>query len=185
MSNFYAGADFIGDEELVGDEELISGADYVGYVGDEDISHLLAMGAGAARHRRNPAPAGQKVSTVNARQGLWKKHYLPLNLSSGTTVAAAGTGSLVNNPQRLFKPSRLIIPSDVAGLFSINGIFIGVKPQLVATGPMPARLFSEQSFDSGFEGDTAQVSQTVSVGVVNNSLGTSPISGGMRGLTVM
>lgn len=182
MTNYYSGADFIGDEELVGDEELISGADYVG--DDPDISRLLAMGA-AAGHRRNPAPAGQKVSTVNARQGLWKKHYLPLNLSSGTTIAAAGSGNLQNSPQRLFKPSRLVIPSDVAGLFSVTGVFIGVKPQLVATGNMPARIFSEASFDNGFEGDTAQVSQIVLVGVTNNSLGTSPISGAMRGLTVM
>lgn len=169
---------YIGDEELVGDEELISGADYVGE--DPDIAHLLAMGASAARHT-----PGKRVATVNARQGLWKRHYLPLNLTSGTTVAAAGTGVLQNNPQRLFKPSRLVIPSDVAGLFSVLNIFIGVKPQLVATGGMPARLFSETSFDSGFEGDTAQISQAVSVQVTNNSLGTSPIQGAMRGLTVM
>lgn len=172
---------YVGDEELIsGDEELISGSDYVGE--DPDIAHLLAMGAAASRGGHLP---GRKVATVNARQGLWKRHYLPLNLTSGTTVAAAGTGTLQNNPQRLFKPSRLVIPSDVAGLFSVLNIFIGVKPQLVATGGMPGRLFSETSFDSGFEGDTAQISQAVSVQVQNNSLGTSPIQGAMRGLTVM
>jgi hypothetical protein len=171
----YVGGQYIGDEDIIGDEEL------VGYGDDPDVARLLAMGADAA-HISGP---GRKVQTVSARQGLWKRHYLPLNLSSGTTVAAAGTGVLQNNPQRLFKPSRLVIPSDVAGLFSVLNIFIGVKPQLVATGGMPARLFSEQSFDSGFEGDTAQISQAVSVQVQNNSLGTSPIQGAMRGLTVM
>lgn len=167
-----------GDEELIGDEQLI-GADYVGE--DPDIAQLLAMGAA-------PAPArlpGRRVATVQARQGLWKRHYLPLNLTSGTTVAAGATGTLQNNPQRLFKPSRLVIPSDVAGLFSVQNLFIGVKPQLVATGGMPGRLFSEQSFDTDFEGDTAQISQAVSVSVTNNSLGTSPIQAAMRGLTVM
>jgi len=174
MPNYY------GDEELIGDEEIISGADYVG---DDDIARLLAMGAAAApAHRSLP---GRRVTTVQARQGLWKRHYLPLNLTSGTTVAAAGTGTLQNNPQRLFKPSRLVIASDVAGLFSVQNLFVGVKPQLVATGSMPARLFSEQSFDTDFEGDTAQISQAISVQVTNTSLGTSAISGAMRGLTVM
>jgi hypothetical protein len=166
----YGGDAFIGDEEIVGDS----------YVGDE-VDAILAMGAAASQQRR----AAHRVHTVKAQVGLWKKHYLPLNLSSGTTVAASGTGTLQNNPQRLFKPSRLVIPSDVAGLFSGTTISIGVKPQLVGTGSLPARLFSEQSFDTEFEGDTAQVSQTVSCGVTNNSLGASPISGAMRGLTVL
>ena len=156
---------------VVGDEEIVSG--------DPDIDRLLAMGAAAN------ASVGKRVHTVKAQQGLWKKHYLPLNLTSGTTVAASGSGVLQNNPQRLFKPSRLIIPSDVAGLFAITNIFVGVKPQLVATGSLPARIFSENSFDTDFEGDTAQISQAISVQVTNTSLGASPISGGMRGLTVM
>jgi hypothetical protein len=166
----YVGDSFVGDTEIVG----------ANYVGDADIDHLLAMGA-AGTHPH----AGARVSTVKAQQGLWKKHYLPLNLTSGTTVAAGASGVLQNNPQRLFKPSRLVIPSDVAGLFSVQNIFVGVKPQLVATGSMPARLFSEQSFDTEFEGDTAQISQAISVQVTNTSLGASPISGAMRGLTVM
>ncbi len=178
---------YYGDEELIGDEELVGG-DYIG--DDPDIQRILAMGAdaggGAAVARFAPRSApGRVVSSVNASQGMWKRHYLPLNLTSGTTVAAGGTGTLQNNPQRLFKPSRLVIPSDVAGLFSVLNLFIGVKPQLVATGGMPARLFSETSFDSGFEGDTAQISQAISVQVTNNSLGTSPIQAAMRGLTVM
>lgn len=181
--------DYYGDEELIGDEELV-GADYYGaeYLGaDPDVAQLLAMGAAAVAPApgMRKAPVGKRVATVNARQGMWKRHYLPLNLTAGTTVAAGATGNLQNNPQRLFKPSRLVIPSDVAGLFSVLNIFIGVKPQLVATGGMPARLFSEQSFDSGFEGDTAQISQAVSVQIQNNSLGTSPIQAAMRGLTVM
>lgn len=183
MYGNYAGAEYVGDEELVsGDEELVSGAEYVG---DADISRLLAMGAAAGVPKHRNVAASRQITSVQARLGLWKRHYLPLNLASGTTVAAAATGTLQNNPQRLFKPSRLVIPSDVAGLFSVLNIFIGVKPQLVATGGMPARLFSEQSFDTDFEGDTAQISQTVAVQIQNNSLGTSPIQGAMRGLTVM
>ncbi len=176
---------YVGNQEIIGDEEIV-GAEYVG---DSDIDRLLAMGAEAAGQMpggRGLPRAGRVVSTVNATQGLWKKHYLPLNLVGATTVAGAGgTGTLQNNPQRLFKPSRLIVPSDVAGLFSILNIFIGVKPQLVATGSIPARVFSETSFDTDFEGDTAQISQSVAVQVVNNSLGASPISAAMRGLTVM
>jgi hypothetical protein len=177
---------YVGNQEIVGDEEIV-GAEFVG---DSDIDRLLAMGAEAAAAQaqggRGLPRAGRVVSTVDAKLGLWKKHYLPLNLVGATTVAGAGgTGTLQNNPQRLFKPSRLIVPSDVAGLFSILNIFIGVKPQLVATGSMPARVFSETSFDTDFEGDTAQISQSVAVQVVNNSLGASPISAAMRGLTVM
>jgi len=176
---------YIGDEELIGDEEIV-GMNYIG--ASPEIAHLLAMGAdpsAVAAATGTSFPPGRRVATVNASQGIWKRHYLPLNLASGTTVAASGTGTLQNNPQRLFRPSRLVIPSDVAGLFSVLNLFIGVKPQLVATGGMPARLFSEQSFDTDFEGDTAQISQSVTVQVQNNSLGTSPIQAAMRGLTVM
>jgi hypothetical protein len=182
--------------EIIGWEnnEIIGLDNYVGdaFVGDPDIDRLMAMGqvmgqdAGGMTGHPLPPTAARTVQVVKAQQGLWKKHYLPLTLVPPlTTVAAGGQGVLQNSPQRLFKPTRLIIPSDVAGLFSVTGIFIGVKAQLVANGAIPARLFSEQSFDSGFEGDTAQVSQVVSVNVTNNSLGASPISAGMRGLTVM
>lgn len=180
------------NEEILG-HEYYSGDAFVGdaFVGDADIDRLMAMGqavaaAQAQQGRRLPPSAAHTVQTVKAQQGLWKKHYLPLALANGlTTVAPAGAGILAGSPQRLFKPTRLIIPSDVAGLFGVTGIFIGVKPQLVAIGTIPARAFSEQSFDSGFEGDTAQVNQAVQVNVINNSLGASPISATMRGLTVM
>jgi hypothetical protein len=175
-------------DEIIGwsNEEIIG---MQSFVGDADIDRLMAMGdafVGADGAAALPPSAGRTVNVVKAQQGLWKKHYLPLALANGlTTVAAGGQGTLSNTPQRLFKPTRLIIPSDVAGLFSVTAIQIGVKNQLVANGSLPARLFSETSFDSGFEGDTAQVSQTVTVTVTNNSLGASPISAGMRGLTVM
>lgn len=177
-------------DEIIGwaNEEIIGMQSYVGnaFVGDADIDRLMAMGADPSGPQALPPTAARTVSVVQAQQGLWKKHYLPLTLANGlTTVAAGGAGVLQNSPQRLFKPTRLIIPSDVAGLFAVTGIFIGVKAQLVANGSIPARLFSEQSFDSGFEGDTAQVSQQVTVNVTNNSLGASPIAAGMRGLTVM
>lgn len=178
--------------EIVGwsNDEIIGAQQYIGgpqaFIGDSDIERLMAMGADPAVAAALPPTAARTVSVVQAQQGLWKKHYLPLNLINGvTSVAAGGSGTLSNSPQRLFKPTRLIIPSDIAGLFSVTQISIGVKAQLVANGSIPARLFSEQSFDSGFEGDTAQVSQQINVAVTNNSLGASPISGGMRGLTVM
>lgn len=167
-------------DAYVGDEEIMHGDSFIG---DDDISQLLAMGAAPSAAAR---PMARRVHTAKAQLGLWKKHYLPLGLTVGTTVAGGGgTGTLQNNPQRLFKPSRLVIPSDVAGLFGVLNIFVGVKPQLVATGTLPARIFSEAAFDTDFEGDTAQISQAVAVQVVNNSLGASPISAGMRGLTVM
>lgn len=183
----YENEELLGDEDYAGDAFV--GDAFVGF-GDADIDRLMAMGAAprrAVQHQRPlPPSAARSVSTVRAQAGLWKKHFLPLVLINGaTTVAAGGAGTLAGQPQRLFKPTRLVIPSDVAGLFGVTGIFIGVQPQFVAiNGSVPARTFSEAAFDTGFEGDTAQVNQQVSVNVANNSLGASPISGTMRGLTV-
>lgn len=181
----YGAADIIG-ESFVGHENIgVMGM----YTGDDDIDRLLAMGAAPIRHsparRAHPAP-GRHFEVVNKEQGVWREHYLPLNLTGGPTATIAGgaTVTVTTLPQRKFRPNRLIISSDVAGGFVVNDVRVGILPQLVAVGSLPGRMFTETAVGIGLHGDTAEVSQQISVVVQNITGGALPFVAALQGIAV-
>lgn len=97
-----------------------------------------------------------------------KSREFPLGFPE-TTIAAGATADVVTFPQIPFRGERLLVPSDIAGLFAIDDIKVGKNSQLVASGPLPARCFSEVSVGVGLHLDTAQVSQQITVRVRNIS----------------
>lgn len=97
-----------------------------------------------------------------------KSREFPLGFPE-TLVEAAATEDVTAFPQVPFRGERLIVPSDIAGLFAIDDIRVGKNSQLVATGPLPARGFSEVGVGVGVHLDTAQVSQQITLRVRNIS----------------
>jgi len=97
-----------------------------------------------------------------------KSREFPLGFPE-TDIDAGGTADVTSFPQVPFRGERLIVPSDIAGLFSIDDIRVGKNSQLVASGPLPARAFSEVSVGVGVHLDTAQVSQQITLRVRNIS----------------
>jgi hypothetical protein len=73
----------------------------------------------------------------------------------------------VSFPQIVFRPERLVIPSDIAGQFLVNQIIVGKNPQQVSADPIPGRVFDERGVGVRLSMDTAQISQQITLNVTN------------------
>jgi hypothetical protein len=88
-----------------------------------------------------------------------------LPLSSTGTIAASTQASVINNPQQVFRPERLVTDGSVN--FTIQDFKIGTISQFLATGSVPSALFAPGAFGVRLKGDTAQISMQVAVVVTN------------------
>lgn len=85
----------------------------------------------------------------------------PVTCPVGTVVP------ITVQPQIVFRPERLIVPSDIAGQFDIVDIIVGKNPQVAANNPIAARTFDEQSVGVRLRMDTCQISQQIILRVTN------------------
>jgi hypothetical protein len=136
-------------EEIMGDDDdfgeigaeldLVAGmgtAEIVGegeddIVGDEDLLHALSIGAARRGHHRKASAlkkAAQKLTefrkidpnAVAIRQrDLNKRRRFPLGFQP-TTVTGGSTSNIPAAPQDMFRPERLVIPSDIAFDFGVQ-----------------------------------------------------------------
>lgn len=172
------------------DEEdaLLSGLEDIIGAGDDDalLEALAVSGLGnseivgtAAHHKAKAASKKAKVRSAlrqvalrNAgavvNRGLDRRRRYPLGFVP-TTVAAATSASIPSAPQNLFRPERLVIPSDIAFDTGVRDIKVGNQSQLVQSVEVPAALFSEVAINTGVTFDTAEVGNQVSVDVRNKS----------------
>lgn len=149
------------DDDLVGEFLEIAGDD------DDDVSALLNIGAKKRRRANRTAMALAHNKALLRTRGPTKARYFPLGVPA-TTIAAGAASTITVRPQVPFRPQRFIVPSDIAGAFTIGDIRVGKNSQFVTADAVPARAFQEDA-SSGIEFgfDTAQVSQDISV-VANN-----------------
>jgi hypothetical protein len=126
---------------------------------------LAAPGASAASH----ALAMRHAAMMKPRTMTRSREYTCGFASAPVAIAAATTSVLKAQPQVPFKPRRLIIPSDVAGALTINNIIVGKNPGLVSADPVSARAFTELGVGVDLNLDTAQISQTISLSLTNQS----------------
>lgn len=177
--------EFIGDEmagdEFSGDE---SGADAL-------IGALMgnrrppARRGGYAAQRPNPAAAraalvkkamttaiaerrAQAGALLHDRTPTKSREY-PLGFASALPVPAGGSTRITTRPQVPFRLDRLTVPSDIAGLFTIDDVKVGKNSQFAAEGAVPARIFQENAVGVCLKGDTAQISMDVTISVTNIS----------------
>jgi len=163
------GADiFAGDEDLLralsisGHEELIAG------LGNTEI-----VGAAAPTPKMSVKAALQKIAMRNAgavvKNALDRRRRYPLGFVP--TLVAGGTSALIPSaPQNLFRPERLVIPSDIAFDIGVVDIKVGNQSQLVQSVEVPGALFSEVAIDTNVTFDTAEVGNQVSVQARNKTL---------------
>lgn len=143
--------------------------------GEDEIEDLLAVSGaealiGAKRRKqlsRNAALGMVRNKAMIQTRGPTKARYFPLGVPA-TTIAAGAAATIPVQPQVPFRPQRFVVPSDIAGSFTIGDIRVGKNSQFVTADAVPARAFQEDA-SSGIEFgfDTAQVSQVISV-VANN-----------------
>ncbi len=102
-----------------------------------------------------------------------KAREYPLGFASADTIAAGASSRITTRPQVPFRLDRLVVPSDIAGLFTIDDVKVGKNSQFAAEGAVPARVFQENSVGVCLKGDTAQISMDITLNVTNISGGAS------------
>jgi hypothetical protein len=176
----------MGTAEIVGEEDEI---------GDEDLLHALSIGAARrGNHRKASAlkKAAQKLTefrkidpnAVAIRQrDLNKRRRFPLGFQP-TTVAGGSTSNIPAAPQDMFRPERLVIPSDIAFDFGVQDVKVGNTSQLVSGGEVPAALFTEVAIDTHVHFKTAEIGNQMSVSVRNKTGAPIEFSAGVVGTVV-
>jgi hypothetical protein len=148
--------------------EDIIGADLA--LGEETATFSPSLIKAMAGHQDQVLRAlAERNASALVERKPQKSREFPLGVPETLVAGNGGTEDIVAFPQVPFRGERLLIPSDIAGLFSIDDIRVGKNSQLVTTGPLPARCFSEVSVGVGLHLDTAQVSQQITLRVRNIS----------------
>lgn len=189
------GADFIGAEDSLlralsvsgmGDSEII-GADFIGS-GDALVGagNLLVGAASNPRHPHHTR-AKQVLHQLAMRHGgavvqngVNKRRRYPIGFVP-TDIAGTTAALIPAAPQNLFRPERLVIPSDIAFDFGVRDVKVGNQSQFVQSVEVPGALFTEVSIDTNVAFDTAEVGNQISVDVRNKTGGTINFSAGSIG----
>ena len=175
--------------EILGD--LLDGDDSEGeFVGDDSgddiLGAILAKQKGNAKKQamardllRRRVQAGALLRSVSPRSS---REYA---LGLGSTSVAGNSSANINvQPQVIFRPERLVVPSNIAVDFLITDIKVGKNSQLVSTGALPAVMFTENAFGVRLKMDTAQISMFVTISVTNQNPAARNFQGGLVGPAV-
>lgn len=189
MSFELVGSDLFGSiglEELIGDddflESLVEGDELDDLIaGDGSMEIVGAKRSNAAARKK---AALRKLAMKNAgavvSRGLDRRRRYPLGFVP-TAIAATTTVQIPSAPQNLYRPERLVIPSDIAFDLGIADIKVGNQSQLVQSVEVPAALFSEVAINTGVTFDTAEVGNQVSVNARNKSAAALEFTAGLVG----
>lgn len=116
----------------------------------------------------NVQPAGLRGGVTVRQQGPQRARQFPLGFPT-TSLAALATATVTAQTQVVFRPRRLVIPSDIAGSLLVNDFKVGKNSMFPSADPIPARVFTETAVGVDLQLDTAQVSQIISVALENTS----------------
>jgi hypothetical protein len=191
------GADLIGDEDSDLLEALAIEGDIDDMIGDDYDDDELIAGDGSSelvgldrRRRRRSRRSSRKAAALKAvamrnagaviKRGLDRRRRYPLGFVP-TSVAATTSAAIPAAPQNLYRPERLVIPSDIAFDLGVRDIKVGNQSQLAQSAEVPAAIFSEVAINTGVTFDTAEVGNQVSVDVRNKSAATLEFSAGLLG----
>ena len=160
------------------DAELIAGAgdtEIVGARGRDPRARLKRARRKKALRKLAMRGAGAVIST-----GLNKRRRYPLGFVP-TSIPASTSALIPSAPQNLFRPERLVIPSDIAFDIGVRDIKVGNQSQLVQSVEVPGALFSEVAIDTNVTFDTAEVGNQVSVDARNKTLAAIEFTAGLIG----
>lgn len=172
--------DMVGIEEIVGDDILGDG-----FVGEDDAAGIRGIDALVGAYKALKAQGTSKA----ARQADSVKALISKRVEAGsivrdvnpsksreyvvgfdvTPVAGLGTQTIPKQPQVLFRPERIIVPSNVAFDFMISDVKIGKNSQFTASGEVSAVTFIESAFGVRLKMDTCQISMQIILSVRNLS----------------
>jgi len=157
-----------------GDEELIAG------LGNTEIVGAVAAAKTNAARKNALRQIAMRNAGAVVKTGLDRRRRYPLGFVP-TVVAAATSALIPSAPQNLFRPERLVIPSDIAFDIGVVDIKVGNQSQLVQSVEVPGALFSEVAIDTNVTFDTAEVGNQVSVQARNKTLAAIEFTAGLIG----
>jgi hypothetical protein len=179
------------DPSLIGDDPdallealAVSGApDFL--VGGDGSSEIIGALVGAAQSGSSKAKQVlAKISQRNAgavvQRELDRRRRYPLGVVP-TTITAGTQSQIPASPQNLFRPERLVIPSDIAFDSGVVDIKVGNVSQFVQSAEVPGALFSEVAINTGVNFDTAEIGNQISATIRNKSGATFEFSAGFVG----
>lgn len=152
-------------------EALSVSGDYDIVGGDGSTEIIGAELIGAARRGNPQAKAAlAKIAMRNAgavvKRDLSNRRRYPLGFVP-TEVDSGDAATIPAAPQNLFRPERLVIPSDICFDFGVQDIKVGNQSQFAQSVEVPAAVFSEVSIDTNVTFDTAEVGNQISILVRN------------------
>lgn len=196
MGKLYVGAD--SDDDLDGIFAGDDDDDSEEVAGDQIIGLDQILGALAAVKPKKPKPKGmtqgqllqlvQQLSGAGARVVKQSKnrndiYEQPLPIPP-TEFTAGQALDIELRPQRLFRSERLVVDSTIAPFFRILDLKIGQQTQFVASGALPATIFTEVAVGVRLKGDTANLGNTIIVSAQNISNATRVFGGAILGTVV-
>lgn len=167
----------------IGSDYDIVGADLMFGADDSDVLEALSVSGdgsseiigaeliGAAKRGNPRAQAALRaVAMRNAgavvKNDLKNRRRYPLGFVP-TEVDSGDAATIPAAPQNLFRPERLVIPSDICFDFGVQDIKVGNQSQFAQSVEVPAAVFSEVSIDTNVTFDTAEVGNQISILVRN------------------
>jgi hypothetical protein len=186
------GDDLLGDI-LAGDESGFEGLTEI--MGDDSGDDAGAQFVGD----ESGAASTRKAHSSQAKQDLLRKRIaagallrtLPPRSSrefiiglGSTSLPALSSANISVQPQVIFRPERIVIPSNIAADFLITDVKVGKNSQLVSPGAIPAVVFVENAFGVRLKMDTAQIAQFITVSVTNQNGASRNFQGAIIGPAV-
>ena len=176
-----------GIQEIMGDEA--DGDDS----GDDSGAYQYVQGSdiGAAK-RRHKGQSLQQQAILKKRiaSGALLRNLAPRSarefiIGLGiTAIPGNGSAQIGVQPQVIFRPERIVIPSNIAVDFMITDVKVGKDSQLVSPGAIPAVVFVENAFGVRLKMDTAQIAQFITLLVNNTNAQPRNFSGAIIGPAV-
>jgi hypothetical protein len=156
------------DDEVSGDREQIIGLEQI----------LGALMGGRKRGRRRVGPGVDRntlaLLALAKQAGGAATRTMPRNTNYEQPLPIPPTPFLAGQaldielrPQRLCRIERLVFDSLVAPFFRILDLKVGQATQFIASGAVPASIFSEVAVGMRLKGDTANLGNTVVLSLQN------------------
>ena len=180
--------------EILGDllDGEVDGDEAGAFVGDDSGDDILGAVLAARKRQGNAKKTAMARDLLRRRvaSGALLRSVSPrssreyaLGLGS-TSVSGTSSANINVQPQVIFRPERLVVPSNIAVDFLITDIKVGKNSQLVSTGALPAVMFTENAFGVRLKMDTAQISMFVTISVTNQNPSARNFQGGLVGPAV-
>lgn len=173
---------FVGADDMSFLNSLVSG-NLDALISGDGTSEIIGAAAAASSNAKKKAALRQlamRSAGAVVKRGLDRRRRYPLGVVP-TTITSGNVATIPTTPQNLFRPERLVIPSDIAFDIGVTDVKVGNQSQFVETSEVPGSLFSEVAINTGVTFDTAEIGNQISVALRNKSLADVEFTAGFVG----